>query len=348
MSDNPTVVIPRRVSEGAVPLISIAGDAVDCGRQYAGIVMERYPGYRRFLDRLDSFLALDGPSREVIEDKAPHMFDVIRGMREVAGPAEKPPESYPNAGGCTSFAVHGGLTLDGGPITGQTKDTHWRSAELYIVLRMRIAGAPTIFILCYPGELTGYGMWSTGMAKWGNSLHSMEGGKSGLTPAALAMAGLACETVGEVEELALRHGIRGSGNGLFCDKTGDSVSIEFNVGGVGIVRARDGICVHANHPEAPETAPHEHYPDDAEKENSRFRKQKLWDQLNAERGRLTAQKAMMALADHSRYPMGLCRHVVGGDRDRITSGAVVAEPMKGRLTVTRGQPCCAWPVTYEM
>ena len=55
----------------------------------------------------------------------------------------------------------------------------------------------------------------------------------------------------------------------------------------------------------------------------------------------------MCLADHSRYPRGICRHIVGERTDMGTSAAVVAEPAKGRLHVVRGNPCCNWPVSYE-
>jgi hypothetical protein len=71
----------------------------------------------------------------------------------------------------------------------------------------------------------------------------------------------------------------------------------------------------------------------------------LWELLNADRGCLTAQKAIMALADHTRYPLGICRHA-GGKLNQVTTATVVAEPAKGRLHVARGNPCCNWPKTY--
>ena len=74
----------------------------------------------------------------------------------------------------------------------------------------------------------------------------------------------------------------------------------------------------------------------------------LWKLLNAERGRLTAQRALMCLADHSRYPRGICRHMVGKSVGMGTTAAVVAEPARGRLHVVRGNPCCNPAVIYEL
>lgn len=86
----------------------------------------------------------------------------------------------------------------------------------------------------------------------------------------------------------------------------------------------------------------------SERENSRYRMHGLWDLLDAERGRLTPQRAMMLLADHTYYPQGICRHWIDGDPRSETVAAAVAEPTLGRLHVVRGQPCCNWPVTYTV
>ena len=108
------------------------------------------------------------------------------------------------------------------------------------------------------------------------------------------------------------------------------------------------IATHANHPEGDKTAPFEAYPDSTEHELSRHRMHRLYSLLDAERGRLMAQKAWMALADHAHYPGGICRHIVCSDGNRYTSAAVVAEPAKGMLHIVRGTPCANWPVTYSL
>lgn len=338
------MIVPRATPEGTIPLIAVEGSAYDCGREYAEIVMRRYPGYRRYLDAVAEWESLTPELKRLFEDRAPHVPDVFRGILDVAGPPEATP-TEPTATGCTSFGVSGSLTLDGQPISGQTKDTAPASAELYIVLRLRIEDAPTILVLAYPGEVLGYGMWSTGMSVFRNSLHSSAGAEEGLTMVQWGLLALAADSVREAGELAKERGIAGTGNVLLSDRHGESLSVEFNAGGVSIVPARNGIATHANHPEGEKTAPFEHYPDDIERENSRYRASTVRELLEADRGRLTTQKAMMCLADHSRYPRGICRHTPEG---LCTTAAVVVEPTKGKLHVTRGPACSNWPMTYTV
>jgi len=275
------------------------------------------------------------------------MLEVCRGAVDVGGPPKASPDRVGTAE-CTSFGLSGSVTLEGQPISGQTKDTAVSSAYQYIVLHMRIEGAPTILVLARPGELLGYGFWSTGMSIFRNSLHSKADATGQVDMVLWGLLTLAGSSVHEGADLARRYGIAGSGNCLISDPDGQSLSVEFNGGGVSIVPARNGIATHANHPEGEETAPFEHNPDETERENSRYRMHGLWELLNAERGRLTPQKALMMLADHSRYPLGICRHVIGGKADTYTTAAVVAEPTRGRLHVVWGNPCCNWPVTHTL
>jgi isopenicillin-N N-acyltransferase-like protein len=273
--------------------------------------------------------------------------DIYLGIADAAvdRPAQTPPDTE---GGCTSFGVATELTLDGHPISGQTKDTAVGSAAQYIVLRMRITGAPTILVLAYPGEVLGYGLWSNGMSIFRNSLHSSDGGAKGLRMEEWGLLALGCGSAASAAELALRTGMCGAGNCLISDAEGVSLSVEFNAGGVSVVPAKQGIATHANHPEGQATAPFEHYPDALERENSRFRMHGLWRMLDSERGRLTPQRALLLLADHSRYPRGICRHEIGGSPESCTTAAVIAEPTRGRLHVTRGNPCSNWPITYTV
>lgn len=106
--------------------------------------------------------------------------------------------------------------------------------------------------------------------------------------------------------------------------------------------------MHGNHPVGKETAPFESYPDPVEKKNSRYRMDTLHALLDRQRGRLTAEAALEALADHSGYPRGICRHLIGDDPQMGTTAAVVAEPTRGKLHVARGNPCCNRAVCYEL
>ncbi len=345
--DNMPREFPRAVPEGAVPLLSVQGSAYDCGRQYAELVAELYPGHRRYLDALDDQLHMAPDVAKLFSDLAPHLEDVYRGMRDAAGPSQGQSDDEAPAG-CTSFGVSGQVTLDGAPISGQSKDTSAAKAMQYIVLRMRIAAAPTILTLAYPGEVLGYGMWTTGTSLFRNSLYSTAAAETGLPMSQWGVLALAGESVGQAAELATRFGIRGSGNCLISDSAGRSVSVEFNAGGVSLLPARDGVCTHANHAEGENTSPFARDRGEPLNSNSLYRMHGFYDLLAAERGRITPQRALMCLADHTQYPRGLCRHIIGDNRDRGTSAVIIAEPTRGKVHVVRGNPCCNWPVTYTV
>ena len=340
-------MVPRPVAEGTVPLISVEGTAYECGRQYAETVMEKYPGYRRYLDTIEHLFPKGAERKKLFEDRAPHLEDVYRGMLDAAGPSQGRGDADASVS-CTSFGVSGAATLDGQPISGQTKDTGALNALEYIVLRMRIHDAPTILTLAYPGEILGYGMWSTGMSLFRNALYSTVTAEAGLPMFHWGMLTLAGNSVHEAVALAEKHGIQGTGNCLISDPAGESVSVEFNAGGVGVLPARDGICTHANHVEGSATAPYAMDRGEELNSNSLYRMHGLYDLLAAERGRITPQRALMCLADHTQYPQGLCRHEIEGNRERGTSGVIVAEPTRGKVHVVRGQACCNWPVTYTV
>ena len=79
--------------------------------------------------------------------------------------------------------------------------------------------------------------------------------------------------------------------------------------------------------------------------DSLHRGQQLRERLEADQGRLTPQLAYAALCDHSNFPTGICRHQ---GQDAWTASAVIVEPVKGLLHVTRGAPCQNWPRTYAL
>ncbi len=160
--------------------------------------------------------SLDPEVKRVVDERAPYLFDLHRGIWEEAGPPQKPLEtstSTPSAAkeGCTSFGIAGDQTVDGYPISGQTKDTPLDRIERYIILRMRLEEGPTILVLCYPGETMGYGMWSTGMSLYRNNLYSTSDRTEGMPDEVWGMLTLAGKSIDESIELVNRFGIPGCG-----------------------------------------------------------------------------------------------------------------------------------------
>jgi len=354
----PQGALPRRVPEGSVPLMAFEGDAYDCGRAYGELVQERYPGYLTYLNQAAAWRALSPPVKRLFDQRAPYVPEIFRGLDDSLGarrpasppsPSENGTHNGKDTSGCTSFGLSGSVTLDGQPISGQNKDVGVNAAARFIALRMRLKDAPTILVMAYPGEVWGFGLWSTGMSLYRTSLFSTADGAGDLSREQWGLLALASSSVEEALEIGQRHGIIGQGSHLITDKTGTTLTVEYNTGGVSPVWAKDGIATHSNHPEGELTARHAgmEWPF-AERECSRFRMHGFWDILNAERGRLTPQSAMMALADHTYYPQSVCRHWVADKDSSETVSAAVAEPTRGLLHVVRGQPCSNWPVTYSI
>lgn len=332
-----------------IPLIAIEGTARECGRRYVEVVMEQYSHYTRYLDALSEWKSTPGNVWNLFERHAPYIPDLLAGMMDKYTPQSNI-HRFKGRQGCTSFAVDGSCTATGHPISGQTKDTAIESISLYIVLRMTIHQGPTMLVLAYPGEILGYGMWSTGMSLFRNNLDSRSGAPNGLTMPQWGLLALAGTTVDEGIDLAKRYGIRDNGNCLIADGDGQSASIEFNGGGTSVITPQKGILVHANHPVGDATAPHGKPVNQAEGYCSCHRHERLTQLLELERGLLTPQKAIMCLADHDNYPYSICRHAAGVDTSAcpVTTATVVAESAKGCLHVVCGNPCSHWPATYVL
>jgi len=336
----------RRFPEGAVPLLDVAGTALECGERLGHAwrpALERFaqtiwagsspwwkePAHRRLIDRL-----------------APYLPDLFRGMARGAGLSDDQVGSrvLPRERGCTSFAVHPRLTLDGTPISGQTKDTPDDRVYRYVVLRMKVAGGPEALTLTYPGWLFGHGFVAGGCCIWRNSLYA--GRSEGrLSYAMWGTLALHCPTADDAADLARRHGVACDGaHCTIADSHGGIVGIEIGARGVRLLRPKRGLYTHANHVASGATLRRFETYDEAERLISEHRQRRLHARLAAERGRLTAQLALQALADHEGYPNSVCRHRPGSS----TTAAVVAEPAKGRLHVTRGAPCRHWPTTFSL
>jgi len=90
---------------------------------------------------------------------------------------------------------------------------------------------------------------------------------------------------------------------------------------------------------AGKTASFEEYPDLREKNNSRYRANKLKELFEEKRGNLNSETVFSCLSDHSAYPRGICRHIIGDSEDEGTSVSVAVDPGCKALYATKGNPC---------
>jgi isopenicillin-N N-acyltransferase-like protein len=292
------------------------------------------------------------------EELAPHFVEEMQGLAKGAGVtfeevlllnvrdellmSLRPQPSE----GCTSFGCSGDVTLSGQPILGQTKDTAAISKDLYVVIAVSQEGRPDLLQMPYAGEFGVFGLSSSGMAIFGNALY-VKGRPTGYLPLSLfRRLVLEADSLGEVIDLVETHGIATVGSLTIGDRHGRIVAIENTDHGHAVVKAQNGILAHANHVNDAVLANFEVYEED-ERNVSHHRQNRLVQQFEPERGRLTTAFAMRCLMDHDGYPDSICRHPKPG-RDLQTTAAVVVEPTLGRLHAVRGLPCQSWPVTYTL
>ena len=342
----------RVVPEGEMPVVDCAGSAAEVGRALGYI----------WRDTLQ-MSALRAPAdtkpwwtrtgcKKLVNKLAPYLPQLYENMAKYAGvplwatAVDMHNDDIAEPDGCTSFAITPSHTLDGVPISGQTKDNSLTRAYQFQVLRLRFNdGTPDHLSLTYPGWLFGHGFVRGGCSIFRNTIYNENPG-NGLPFSVFGLLALHCKTVGEVVKLVKDHGVRMCFHITVADEHGGVVGIENTAYGAFVLKPKQGIYTHANCIFGSKKAcavegSSEHFarPDSLHR-TSRLR------ELLAEKGkRLTAQEAMYALADRIGSPRGISRTE---NNTIITSACIVAQPTKGLLHVTRGSAAENWPVTYSL
>lgn len=337
----------RALPIGEIPLIDCEGTAHDCGVMLgcawrealnleAGKLTSKKPWWK------------DRRFRKPMSKYAPHLPDLFQGMAKAAGLDEDMISTRaPRASdaGCTSFALAPAATLDGAPISGQSKDVSYKRCLQFQVLRMKIAEGPSVLALTYQGWLFGHGFVKGGTSIFRNSLY-VEGIGEGIPYDIWGLLALHCPAVEDVARLLKDHGVPSAFHCTVADEKGGVIGIENGKGGPAFLKPKRGIYAHAN--SVLSGARMRRYEKDGGSfcvDDSDKRTARINEQFQADRGRLTAQLAYRALMDHSNYPCSVCRH----QSDTAWSGAIaIAEPTEGLLHVTRGAACQNWPTTYRL
>lgn len=336
-------------AEGFVPVLDASGTPYEAGVVLGHAWKESLHLAAATLPAGETPWWMDRRLGRLVSRIAPHLPDLYRGMAKGAGIPERrcvdaaPGGPTPIPDGCTSFAIQPSATLDGIPISGQSKDTPPSQQFRFVVVRLRLTGAPSLLTLTYAGCLWGHGFATGGCAIFRNSLYAGESDGL-LNYDAWGLLAQHCRRVDEVIELTRRHGVRTHAHCAVADEKGGVAGIEIAQGGVAVLRPRRGIYTHANRVVSGERL-RRFEPLTPLRRNSLERETRLRERLAGDHGRLTPQLAFMALCDHTRHPLSICRH----EAPRcITTSVVVVEPTRRRLHCTRGNPCRHWPRTYSL
>lgn len=341
--------LARRVPLGDVPVLDVAGTAFECGEMmgWAWASALKHGATCVPSGSKPWWATRAKPYRQLISKYVPHLPDIYRGMARGSGVPEeligtrRPVEA---ACGCTSYALQPSATLDGIPISGQTKDTGTSRALLFVVLRMRLKDGPSALTLTYPGWLFGHGFVQGGCSIFRNSLFAGDG--TGELPYTVwGLVALHCPTVDDVVAVTRQYGVRQGFHSTVADEHGGVVGIELGRGGMAFCKPKHGIYVHANAVTSGKRSLLKY--EDSNRwapGNSILREARMRARLEPDHGRLTAQLAYAATTDHEGFPASVCRHQGKGQ----TTASVVVEPTRGALHVCRGNPCQNWPRTYAL
>ena len=343
--------------EQAYPLMHVEGSPRELGREHGLQAKDRICGY---LDYLQASLKI---SRTLMRKRAeqfeslferhcPHLLDEVAGLAEGAGiprldalAAQLRGElNGVNDEACTTFVIRRNSTADGGTLIGQNSDNPSELMEYGYVLRLVPERGPRMLMWTFGGMLGYHGLNEHGVAHFANSLGGGPAWKFALSHYPLKRMMLEQRSLPDVRRLLNDVPVCSNGNYVLCDGLGEIADIELtSEGPLEMFDEGLGALVHSNHYVCQPHACPENFarslPD------SFPRLQRMQELVRSRLGRLTVDDLKEILRDHDGHPVGLCRHPHTGIDDPVlpssgrTVASLIAEPDRGRLHVTRGNPC---------
>jgi isopenicillin-N N-acyltransferase-like protein len=346
------------------PLFIAKGTPRELGRQHGE--QARVP-LRAFLEYLCHTLRLSQEQLHaralrflpLFTERCPHLVEEIHGLAEGAGVslagalavqvrgelAQLPAE------GCTTFVVSASGTASGQILIGQNSDVEPEFEAFAYVLRLEPEGKPAVLMWTFGGMIGYHGLNTPGVAHFANSLGGGPAWQPGLPHYPIKRLMLEQQTVPDILALLRRVPVCSSGNYVLCDGAGRIADVELTPAGFALLEDQgEGFIAHSNHfvcgPYAgPDT-------DAASVPDSFPRRARIRELLAGRYGRLTVEDLKRFLADHEGQPTSICRHPHDGpDHSSVsvrgrTIASLIAEPMAGRLHVSRGNPCQTAFATY--
>lgn len=358
--------------------VEVAGSPVEMGFQHGRIASEQVHGFLEYLIRSSGF-----PREEVLaatryflprfEQYCPRLLDEVRGLAEgaqisfeeaallqIRGEIMTPLRGNLPEPGCTTFAVLGRHTREGGLLIGQTSDMTAEMEQYFLVLRLQPENAPAVLMWTFAGQLGYHGVSEAGIAHFANSL---SGGPAAVeVPAGESSTGrplaaglphypvkrrlYECRTRDEVLALWRSTPVVSSGNYMIA-AGGGILDVEATPQGVAVLEERGaGYLAHSNHflSEKYRTAE----TDALSLRDSFGRYSRMSELLRASLGQLDVERMKAILSDHEQHPCSICRHETDSGERMVTVGGLIAEPDAGRLHVSRGNPCRGDWTTYRL
>jgi isopenicillin-N N-acyltransferase-like protein len=353
------------VSEAILPFVHAEGSWGEIGRQVGQMCA---PAIERHLEAWIAHVTREtGCARAAVEaaaapfagpirDHAPFLWEELEGLARGSGlpvsrllilqaraevmRANRP--TIPPAPECTTFGVAGRRTRGGAVLFGQNVDLVPFVADFGVVIRQYPAEAPAALLYTSAGLLGHNGLNEAGVGVCANFIDDPGGWGDGLPRYLLSRLALREQSAAAALDAVLAPPRAASRNLLIADDRGDLLDVEALRAEAAVLRAADGVLVHANHLEAPEFEGYE-----LASENSRTRRARLHALLDGVDSDLDLVDIQEFYRDHAHAPHSLCAHPFPG-RDLATVASVIGDLTHRELHATKGAPCQAAYATYTL
>jgi isopenicillin-N N-acyltransferase-like protein len=354
------------MSQPAYPLFHVTGAPRELGRAHGDQAKDRIRG---FLDYLRASLKLSTSSlrtrarrfEPLFQKTCPHLLEEAGGLAEGAEIDRHDALALQLRGelagvtdeACTTFVVSREKTTDGKTLIGQNSDVASELMEFAYVLRLAPVNGPRMLMWTFGGMLGYHGMNEYGVAHFANALGGGPDWRFALSHYPLKRMMLEQRSLAGVRRLLASVPVCSNGNYVLCDGAGEIADIELTAEGPYEIPDRGlGAIAHSNHYLCGAHACAENFarslPD------SFPRLERMQELLESHLGRLSVEDMKTFLSDHAGHPISICRHPHEGVDDPIlpssgrTAASLIAEPDRGLLHVSRGNPCETGYAAYHL
>ena len=359
-----------------LPVIDLAGSPHQRGLQHGRALRDQIrENVRVYFERYDLSAAMPRAEvlqradrfRRAIAEQSPDYAEQMRGVAVGSGCSEgeiaalnvrfellyqRWGEQLQVVDGCTAFAVLPHRSATGAMLTGQNWD--WIPRVQCAVLRTRRADGPDSVAFTEAGIVGAkIGFNSAGVTLTVNGLMSLADDWTRLRRpfhvrcddvlAAGSMHDALAALVSEPRNCSANFLITGAPDSAVSVETAPAVHMELRPEG------NSGSVVHSNHFVDCNCIGVQEPPNDR-RPHSRYRRERLSDQIAGSRAPVTVEQLKRWLAEHEGEPEGMCRHdEASPDYDQIvTVTSAIIEPTERRMHITPSQPCLGGWQTIEL
>ena len=242
------------------------------------------------------------------------------------------------SGGCTSLSFAAEAGIRSGPVVAQTWDNDPVLDEFTVVLTRHPEGKPSFTSCTQAGLISYMGFSETGIATCVNTLPA-PARKTGVPHYFTLREIYEANSLDEAVH-SLNRAHRAIPANIMMSTPQGPANLEVTLGGIRVLKPQESsVVTHTNHCVHDDFIPiNNDFPELAQSYSRKARVDELLNRCGRE---ADLNQIKTVLSDHDNFPGSICRHP--GDDPIIgfweTVFAIIIEPDKRRMWITRGTPC---------